>query len=217
MSKNQQDANHTVWHLVQLLQSFLSFFADGQFESFGCYLTSHIYPVKPSDDISTAAFCQVAFRLGNTKLLFMNNHLAAHAEKMKAGDQLTRINKASWLIGRIAVLLFAGEFSHWLIDSFAVHMHTKDYISIDSIWLYILMHFDTWIQSHNLPTEKKNKTKPKGVRLAFQERTESMHRILESSPLRKRKKARILRRRWCGQFSLAQAVILFWRTTSRKN
>lgn len=26
---------------------------------------------------------QVAFRLGNTKLLFMNNHLAAHAEKMK--------------------------------------------------------------------------------------------------------------------------------------
>ena len=217
MSKNQQDANHTVWHLVQLLQSFLSFFADGQFESFGCYLTSHIYPVKPSDDISTAAFCQVAFRLGNTKLLFMNNHLAAHAEKMKAGDQLTRINKASWLIGRIAVLLFAGEFSHWLIDSFAVHMHTKDYISIDSIWLYILMHFDTWIQSHNLPTEKKNKTKPKGVRLAFQERTESMHRILESSPLRKRKKARILRRRWCGQFSLAEAVILFWRTTSRKN
>eukprot|EP00434_Breviolum_minutum_P014857 symbB.v1.2.013097.t1/scaffold919.1/size152209/9 len=26
---------------------------------------------------------EVAFRLGNTKLLFMNNHLAAHAEKMK--------------------------------------------------------------------------------------------------------------------------------------
>lgn len=142
MSKNQQDANHTEWHLVQLLQSFLSFFADGQFESFGCYLTSHIYPVKPSEDLSTAAFCQVAFRLGNTKLLFMNNHLAAHAEKMKARDQLTRIIKASWLIGRIAVLLFAGKFCHWLIDSFAVHNAYKGLninrlnmtIHIDALW-----------------------------------------------------------------------------------
>ena len=63
----------------------------------------HSCTTSQKKDNSTATFCQVAFRLGNTKLLFMNNHLAAHAEKMKARDQSSHLMncniKSTWLIG----------------------------------------------------------------------------------------------------------------------
>ena len=63
--------------------------------------------------------CQVAFRLGNTKLLFMNCHLAAHADKMQApAPQVGQVGSLCQVIDWLATLLAKVTRSHqksWLL------------------------------------------------------------------------------------------------------